>query len=38
VIESAGRRTDDVYTGDASDLEHLAGHITNPVAIISIGS
>ncbi|MGH2891011.1 MAG: twitching motility protein PilT [Solirubrobacteraceae bacterium] len=37
VIESAGRRKDDVYTGDASDLEHLAEHITNEVAIISIG-
>lgn len=37
VIESAGRRNDDVYTGDAGDLEHLAEHITNPVAIIPIG-
>jgi hypothetical protein len=37
VIESAGRRTDEVYTGDAGDLERLAGHITNAVAIVSIG-
>ena len=37
VIESAGRRSDDVYTGDTDDLEHLAGHITKPVAIIPIG-
>lgn len=37
VIESAGRRNDDVYTGDIGDLEHLAEHITNQVAIIPIG-
>ncbi len=37
VIESAGRRNDDVYTGDIGDLENLAGHITNQVAIIPIG-
>jgi hypothetical protein len=37
VIESAGRRNDDVYTGDTGDLEHLAGHIANLVAIIPIG-
>jgi len=37
VIESAGRRNDDVYTGDPDDLEHLAEHITEQVAIIPIG-
>lgn len=37
VIESAGRRNDDVYTADTADLEHLAEHITNHVAIIPIG-
>lgn len=37
VIESAGRRNDDVYTGDTGDLERLAEHITNEVAIIPIG-
>ena len=37
VIESAGRRNDDVYTGDTVDLEHLAEHIANQVAIIPIG-
>lgn len=37
VIESAGRRNDDVYTGDIGDLEKLAGHITSQVAIIPIG-
>lgn len=37
VIESAGRRNDDVYTGDGGDLERLAKHITNEVAIIPIG-
>lgn len=37
VIESAGRRNDDVYTGDTDDLEYLAEHITNQVAIIPIG-
>ena len=37
VIESAGRRNDDVYTADAGDLEHLAEHITNQVAIVPIG-
>lgn len=36
VIESAGRRSDDVYTADAGDLEQLAEHITNQVAIIPI--
>jgi hypothetical protein len=29
VIESAGRRSDDLYTSDAGDLEHLAEHISN---------
>ncbi|MGH9109880.1 MAG: twitching motility protein PilT [Acidimicrobiales bacterium] len=37
VIESAGRRNDDVYTGDADDLGHLAGHVTSRVAVIPIG-
>ncbi len=37
VIESAGRRNDDVYTGDADDLEHLAENVAGQVAIISIG-
>ena len=37
VIESAGRRNDDVYTGDTADLEHLAEHLTSQIAIISIG-
>lgn len=37
VIESAGRRNDDVYTGDTGDLEHLAERIANQVAIIPIG-
>ncbi len=37
VIESATRRNDDVYTGDTGDLEHLAEHIANQVAIIPIG-
>ena len=37
VIESAGSRNDDVYTSDVGDLQHLAEHITNPVAIILIG-
>ena len=38
VIESAGRRTDDVYTGDTGDLGRLAEHITDEVAVIPIGS
>jgi len=37
VIESAGRRNDDVYTGDTGDLEHLAEQITNQIAIIPMG-
>ena len=37
VIESAGRRNDDVYTADTGDVEHLAEHITNQIAIIQIG-
>jgi hypothetical protein len=37
VIESAGRRFDDVYTSDTGDLGYLAEHIPNPVAIIPIG-
>ncbi|MHB1554135.1 MAG: PIN domain-containing protein [Acidimicrobiales bacterium] len=37
VIESAGRRNDDVYTGDTVDLEHLAERITSRIAIIPIG-
>lgn len=37
VIESAGRRSDDVYTGDTEDLGRLAAHIATPVAIIPIG-
>jgi hypothetical protein len=37
VVESAGRRNDDIYTSDTGDLEHLAEHITNPVAIITVG-
>jgi hypothetical protein len=37
VIESAGRRHDDIYTGDIDDLEHLAEHIGHRVAIIPIG-
>lgn len=37
VIESAARRSDDVYTGDPRDLEHLATHLTQPVAIVPIG-
>lgn len=36
VIESAGQRNDDIYTGDTGDLEHLAEHITNQIAIIAI--
>ncbi len=36
VIESAGRRNDDIYTSDVGDLEHLAEHITGQVAIIAI--
>jgi hypothetical protein len=38
VVESAGRRNDDIYTSDTGDLEHLAEHIANPVAIIPIGT
>jgi hypothetical protein len=38
VIESAGGRGDDVYTGDVGDLQHLADYIGGPVAIIPIGS
>ena len=37
VIVSAGRRNDDVYTGDTRDLEHLAEHITYPIPIIQVG-
>jgi hypothetical protein len=37
VIESAGRRNDDVYTGESGDLEHLAEHITPQITIIPIG-
>lgn len=37
VVESAGRRNDDVYTGDTGDLEHLAEQVTNQIAIIPIG-
>lgn len=37
VMDSAGRRGDDVYTSDPDDLEHLAGHIANPVAVVSVG-
>lgn len=37
VIVSAGRRNDDVYTGDAGDLEHLAQHMAGRVAIVPIG-
>jgi hypothetical protein len=37
VVESAGRRGDDVYTGDIADLEHLAEHIGNAVSIVPIG-
>ncbi len=37
VIESAGRRSDDVYTGDTGDLGRLAQHLATPVAIIPIG-
>lgn len=37
VIESAGRRNDDVYTADRGDLEHLAGHIESPIAVVGIG-
>jgi hypothetical protein len=37
VVEPASRRSDDVHTGGAHDLEHLAGHITNPLAIVPIG-
>lgn len=36
VVETARRRGGDVYTGDTGDLEHLAGHITRPVAIVAI--
>jgi len=37
VVESAARRSDDIYTGDTADLERLAEHISNEVAIIPIG-
>jgi hypothetical protein len=37
VVESAGLRNDDIYTSDTRDLEHLAEHIANPVAIIPVG-
>lgn len=37
VMESAAGRGDDVYTGDTGDLEHLADHLSRPVAIVSIG-
>ncbi len=37
VVETARRRGDDIYTGDTGDLEHLAEHITSPVAIVPIG-
>lgn len=37
VIETASRRGDDVYTGDAGDLEHLANHLSRPVAIVDFG-
>lgn len=36
VVESAGRRHDDVYTGNTGDLEHLARYLTHPV-VVSIG-
>lgn len=37
VIESAGRRRDDVYTSDAGDLARLAEHISDRVAVVPIG-
>ena len=37
VVESAAGRGDDVYTGDTGDLEHLANHLSRPVAIVPIG-
>lgn len=39
VLETARRRGDDIYiyTSDTGELEHLAAHITGPVAIVPIG-
>lgn len=37
VIESARRRSDDVYTADIGDMEHLAEHVDNPITIVQIG-
>ncbi len=37
VIESASRRGDDVYTGDAGDLRRLAEHVTCRLAVVPIG-
>jgi predicted nucleic acid-binding protein len=37
VVETARRRGDDIYTADTGDLEHLADHISGPVAIVPIG-
>jgi hypothetical protein len=37
VIESAAARSDDVYTSDAGDLEHLAAYVSQPVAVVPIG-
>ncbi|GAC1540011.1 MAG: hypothetical protein NVS3B12_26640 [Acidimicrobiales bacterium] len=36
VVESASRRHDVVFTSEGSDLEHLAGYVAEPVAIVSI--
>ncbi|MGI8523957.1 MAG: hypothetical protein ACR2K3_11715 [Nocardioides sp.] len=38
VSESAAARGDDIYTGDAGDLEHLVAHLSRPVAIVPIGN
>jgi hypothetical protein len=38
VIQSAASRGDDIYTGDARDLEHLADRLTLPVVIVPIGN
>lgn len=37
VVESAARRQDDLYSGDADDLEHLANYVSAPVTIVPIG-
>ena len=37
VVHSASNRGDDVYTSDHEDLEHLAAHVSRPLALFPVG-